>query len=107
MRSNFNKSGSRNDAKRNAAAQKASDKRKTKTIQPQRNFNQPNTNNRKWRGHEEGSKSSTYIASQVRAFTIAAVDAALRGVPVVAVIVAGALTVELAIAIGNVTQGGL
>ena len=107
MRSNFNKSGSRNDAKRNAAAQKASDKRKTKTIQPQRNFNQPNTNNRKWRGYEEGSKSSTYIASQVRAFTIAAVDAALRGVPVVAVIVAGALTVELAIAIGNVTQGGL
>ena len=43
----------------------------------------------------------------MRAFTIAAVDAALRGVPVVAVIGAGALAVELAIAIGNVTQGGL
>jgi hypothetical protein len=49
----------------------------------------------------------TYIASQVRAFTIAGVNAARRGVPVVAIVVTRALTVELAIAVGNVTLEGL
>jgi len=56
---------------------------------------------------KRGIKSSTYVASQVRAFTITVVDATLRGVPVVAVIVTGALAVELAVAVGDVSLGGL
>jgi hypothetical protein len=43
----------------------------------------------------------------VRAFAIAGVNAARRGVPVVAIVVTRALTIELAIAIGNVTLEGL
>ena len=43
----------------------------------------------------------------MRAFTIAGVDATLRGVPVVAIIVARALTVELAIAVRDVAFKGL
>jgi hypothetical protein len=43
----------------------------------------------------------------VRAFTIAVVDATSRGVPVVAIIVSRALTVELAIAVGDITFKGL
>jgi hypothetical protein len=50
---------------------------------------------------------STYIASQVRAFTIAVIHATSRGVPVVAIIMARALTVELAIAVRNVALEGL
>ena len=43
----------------------------------------------------------------MRAFTIAGVDATLRGVPVVAIIVTRALAVKLAIAVGDVTLEGL
>ena len=50
---------------------------------------------------------STHIASQVRAFAIAVVHATSRGVPVVAIIVARALTVELAIAVRDVAFKGL
>ena len=56
---------------------------------------------------QEEHDASTYIASQVRTFTIAGVDTTLRWVPVVAVIVTRALTVELAIAVRDVTLEGL
>jgi hypothetical protein len=56
--------------------------------------------------HQERNKA-TYIASQVRALSIAGVDAALRRVPVVAIIVTRALAVKLAIAVGDVTLEGL
>jgi hypothetical protein len=49
----------------------------------------------------------TYIASQVRAFTIAVVHTTSGWVPVVAIIVSRALTVELAIAVWDVTFEGL
>jgi hypothetical protein len=56
---------------------------------------------------DQERKKATYIASQVRAFSIAGVDAALRRVPVVAIIVTRALAVKLAIAVGDVTLEGL
>jgi hypothetical protein len=43
----------------------------------------------------------------MRAFTIAVVDAALRGVPVGAGIVTRALTIKLAIAVGDVALESL
>ena len=43
----------------------------------------------------------------MRALSIAGVDAALRRVPVVAIIVTRALAVKLAIAVGDVTLEGL
>ena len=57
--------------------------------------------------NKEKQSGCTYIASQVRAFTIAVVHATSGGVPVVAIIVTRALAVKLAIAVGDVTLEGL
>jgi hypothetical protein len=57
--------------------------------------------------NKEKKSGCTYIASQVRAFTIAVVHATSGGVPVVAIVVSRALTVELAIAVWDVTFKGL
>ena len=78
---------------------------RNKPIQQQAETQSPTQNGKTVQ--KRGIKSSTYVASQVRAFTITVVDATLRGVPVVAVIVTGALAVELAVAVGDVSLGGL
>ena len=93
--------GNRNIARHNRTVKVC----RNKPIQQQAETQSPTQNGKTVQ--KRGIKSSTYVASQVRAFTITVVDATLRGVPVVAVIVTGALAVELAVAVGNVSLGGL